>query len=812
MRSERTTPRINATLRRIAYAAAILILCLPMLGLLGCSAGCPEKVDLPPVSQETFDEDVWRDPPTYYHPYVRWWWPGGAVDKKGIQREMDLFQEAGFGGVELQAYLLGLTPREISADPDVRTVGTSGFFKKVRIAAEEAYKRNMSFDFTLESGWPSGSPSVSSAPERQLLMSLINVSGPSLYQGPLPPLEPPGYYDIVNSIMGVLAPFDTDAELVAVTAARVADDASAPPTLDSLTDITGMVQDGTISWQVPAGTWKIFAFYRNRTGHHPAGAAYPGEANDSPVADHLDPAGAQAFIEGFADPLIETLGCYAPDAIFLDSFEMVGELPWTPSFLQRFQQMKGYDLTPYLPLAFLQEGESKYTQILQDMAGEEPVPAYASDDTGTRVREDYEDVRSDLFIQGFIEPVRDWTHANNMTFRMQAHGGWASYLDAYELADIPESEGLFGGGSYDFLKLASSAGHTAGRTFISSESFVALHLDPRATTLEDFYLLAGRAYSAGINRLHYLGYPYLYILENGKRLYGYPAPEEREDDMVAAGPLAFTTWLDEDSPLWPDMPSFNLYLSRLCYALSLGTHRAEVAWLQPDWRFPDTTIFQLMGFLPEQGESDISLALKRAGLTYDRVSPRSLTNASAASGSFTVGAATYDCLLLTNLSVASPELMASIEAIADAGIPIIVMGGLPQRAPGLVDYVQRDATTKSSAQRLRSKTTTIQGAGELGDALHAVGLQPPLIPSDGGEMMFALDHRQIEDGDILFLFNEAEDERSQSLDVNLPAQRVLVFDPETGELTQEATPDASGQIFLDLTIPSYRSLVLVVER
>jgi hypothetical protein len=167
---------------------------------------------------------------------------------------------------------------------------------------------------------------------------------------------------------------------------------------------------------------------------------------------------------------------------------------------------------------------------------------------------------------------------------------------------------------------------------------------------------------------------------------------------------------------------------------------------------------------------------------------------------------------LTNLSVASPELMDSIEALADAGIPVIVMGGLPERAPGLVDHEQRDAATKASAARLQSKTIAVEGADKLGSALQTANLQPPLTPSDGGELAFALDHRQIENGDILFLFNEAEENRSQTLDVNLPAERVLVFDPETGELTHEATPDASGRISLELTIPAYRSLVLIAER
>jgi hypothetical protein len=362
------------------------------------------------------------------------------------------------------------------------------------------------------------------------------------------------------------------------------------------------------------------------------------------------------------------------------------------------------------------------------------------------------------------------------------------------------------------LKLASSAGHTAGRIFISSESFVSLSLDPRAITLEDFYLLAGRAYSAGINRIIYHGYPYRYILENGKRWYPYPVYEEREEDMVAAGPFAFTTWLDEDQAVWSELPAFNLYLARLCYAMSLGTHRADVAWLDCDWRIPDKTIMNIDGFLPEQGQSDTSLALKRAGLVYDRVSSQALTNASVKNSSFTVGSAQYDCLLLTNFTVASPELMASIERLADAGMPVLVMGGMPERAPGYADHEERDAATQSIAESLRSKAIAVEGVDELVSALHTAGLQPPLTASDDGTMAFALDHREIVNGDILFLFNEAEENRTQALDVNIQIKRVLAFDPETGKLVLEATPDTSGHLSVEVTIPAFRSLVLIIER
>lgn len=809
----------KAAFQRIVYLTLLFLLCFPIFSLSGCGGSgsssnvCPQVSKQPQAINNSFDEAIWRDPSIYYHPYVRWWWPGGAVEKEEIQREMDLFHEAGFGGVEVQAFLFGLAPGEIEGDADVRTVGTSVFFNKVRTAAEEAYARNMSLSFTMGSGWPGGGPFISNAPERQLLMSEIDVSGPAVYEGPLPPVEQPNYYDIVNSIMDVLGPFDADAELIAVTAARVADNKSIPVKLGSFTDITGVTSNGTISWTVPEGNWKIFAFYQDRTSHLPAGAAYPGSANASLVADHLDAAGAQEIIDGLGEPMLAALGCYAPDTVFVDSFEMVGELPWTPSFLQSFQQVKGYDLRPYLPLLFQMDGESKYIQITRDMFEMAPEYLYCSDDIGTRVREDYEDVRSRLFISGFVEPMSDWAHANNVSLRMQAHGGWADYLDAYALADIPESEGLFAGGNYDFLKLASSAGHTAGRTFISSESFVSIGLDTRALTLEDFYLLAGRAYSAGINRIIYHGYPYLYTIDNGERWYPFPARQESEEGMVAAGPFAFTTWLDEDQALWFQLPDFNSYLARLCYAMSLGQHRADVAWLDCDWRTPDKTIMNLDGLLPEQGQSDISLALKRAGLVYDRVSPQALTSANVTNSGFTVGSAQYDCLLLNDFGVASPELMNTIKRLADVGIPVLVLGGLPERAPGFADYEERDASVKAIAKQLKRKVITIDAVDELSAALRDdADLVPPLTPVGNDPMLFSIDHRETGNGDILLLFNEANDDRTQTLDVNLPAERVLVFDPETGGLSLEATPDVSGRLSVEVTIPARRSLVLIIER
>ncbi len=796
---------------RIFPKALLIALCAgALLGSLACDGENTTSPPTPPTpSQAAFDEALWRDPPMEYRPYVRWWWPGGNVDPEELKRELRLLQSAGFGGVEIFPLLFGLSPDEIEKNPAVRTVGTPEFFEKVRIAAEEARALGMGWDILLGSGWPPGGPFVSTS-EKQLLMSSMDITGPALYHGVIPPPEPPTYIERVNAVMDTVGAFDPEAKLVAVTAARVADGSSQPPALDSFTDITGALRDGVLTWEVPEGEWKVFAFYENRTNHASVGAAFPGSWKEALVPDSLDAAGAGELIKGYGDPMLGALGGLKPGSIFVDSYEMVAELPWTSSFLDRFKNEKGYDLAPYLPLVFRERGESKYTTILLEMMGQRLEPVYVSSEIGPRIREDYEEVRSEMFLEGTVIPLRDWAHRNGLTLRMQAHGGWADYLDAYGMVDIPESEGLFAGGSYDFLKMASSGAHTAGHRLVSQETFVAL-ADPHGLTLEDFYLLAGRSLSAGINRIIYHGFPYVLVRENG----AYWHPVGGDEGTVRPGPLSFASRISEDHPVWPRFPEFNRYLARLSYAMSLGEHRADVAWLQPEWHVPDRVIANAKGFPSEQGESAVSLALKRAGFVYDRVSRNGLTSARIEGDRFSIGSAEYRGLLITDLDAASPELMASIESLAEAGIPIVVLGKLPERATGFADYEERDATVRAIAGRLGSVVSFVEDENEVGRALRMKGVRAFIEPADGRPMPFAVERRGDGDRDIVLLFNESNESRTEMLALASPAKKCKVLNPQTGEEIHPATltvGSGSGVSSLEVTIAPHRSLVLVSER
>jgi len=624
-----------------------------------------------------------------------------------------------------------------------------------------------------------------------------------LYDGPIPPPKEPDYIKVVSLLVpDAVGPFDTDTRFTSAVAARIVEDSDSPISLTSFTDITESVNNGVLRWTVPDGQWKIFAFYENRTNHRVVGAAYPGSVADAPVLDHLDHSGVEALIHGLGDPWITALGGRIPGAVFVDSFELMAELPWTSGFRTRFQEIKGYDMTPYLPLVFLKGGEVKYLEMFQ----REPQPVYGSNELGIRVREDYEAVRAEVFQESFLVPLKNWTRKLGISLRLQAHGGYGDYLDAYEMADIPESEGLFAGGSYDFLKLASSAGHTGRHTIISSESFVGMSLSPRSLSLEDFHLLAGRAFSAGITRIIHHGHPYKYVRENDQQWY----PFKGFPDPGSVSPVPFSSWIDPDHPVWQDLPAFNRELSRLSYILTRGTHRADLAWLHSEREYPDDVsqmLSQIFGPLPKQGESEISLALKRAGVVYDRVSRKGLTGASVQSGGFAVGAAHFEGLLLTDLHMSSPELMQSIERLTSAGIPVLVLGTLPERAPGFFDHERRDRAVRDSVEKLQSRIRSVPDVEGIGLELRASGLEPVLEPLGGEEFGFSLDHREHKGTHILFLFNESDKDQRQRLSLNIPTRRVRILYPESGEIEEVSQLDN----WIELRIQARRSRVLIAE-
>src|SRR5678816_1999730 len=86
-------------------------------------------------------------------PWVRWWWPGSAVDKTNLTRQLEELARAGVGGVEVTP-IYGAKGYE---DRYIRFL-TPEFMAMLEHAAREAKRLGLGIDMATGTGWPFGGP------------------------------------------------------------------------------------------------------------------------------------------------------------------------------------------------------------------------------------------------------------------------------------------------------------------------------------------------------------------------------------------------------------------------------------------------------------------------------------------------------------------------------------------------------------------------------------------------------------------------------------------------------------------------------
>ena len=757
-------------------------------------------------SPEIIPTEDWQDPPGEARPVARWWWPGGSVESKGLKDHLKLIANAGFGAVEVQPLLLGLGEEEFAADPKLRSVGTPEFYVRLAQAAAAAKENGLAFDLTLGSGWPGGLPTPPKNAERQLLMAALSVTGPERFEGPLPPAPDQSYRSAVEWVLDVLGPPDPEVKLVSVLGVRLGGEQEGAETLVEVRELTDQVTNGQLRWEVPPGDWRVLAFYINSTEHFVMGGAFPGKEADARVVDHLSRRGADALIEGYASPAVDAISPGQIRGVFVDSFELMGELPFSDEFPEAFKSIAGYDVTPHLPLLFRRGGESKYAEMI-DFLDRSGGPVYVLPEPGRaeRIREDYEEVRRTLFEEVFVKRFAQWAAGRGLEFRLQAHGGYGDYLDTYALSDVPESEGLFGAGSFDFLKLASSAAHVAGRRWASSESFITLRFFGRRLSYDEMKLLAGRAYSAGINRLVFHGVSYPYVRADQEQWYPFSGGFGR----ILAGPLPMSSEIDKE--FLKSLPDFNRYLGRLSVAMSQGEPNAEAAWLRSDPVYPDSASVEWGRVEPKDDESTTTSVLRSRGLSHDRISRRMLSQARVANKEFRVGARGYRVLILDPLQVAEPELVERVAQLAESGVLVLALGVLPSRAPGLHNAPLRDARVRAATERLKKNVILVPDEKSLEQQLKKHVTGNFVEPLSGEKLLVSIEKRRADAGDIALLFNESWSSLETRLRFTRSGERLVLWDPVSGTRTDLKESVNAGDV-ITVELKPAETLILTLAQ
>ncbi|WP_116113990.1 glycosyl hydrolase [Amycolatopsis ruanii] len=479
----------------------------------------------------------------------RWWWPHGLVDLGEIAREVDQIADAGFGGVEIQDVHHSV---RADLDPAGHGWGTPAWLAAVETALRRARDRKLRVDLALGPCWPTAVPTITPdhpAACKELAHGVTFVQGGTVYSGPPPAAVEPPEEGVHRQ------------DLVAVQVAKVIGATTAATvTLDPATVRT--LGSGE-TWTAPEGTWAIIAYWLRGSAQQPE--AGPHTEPPAYVVDHFSRAGAQAVIDVWHStiltPAIRRLLRETGGDLFEDSLEIETEAtPWTPDHLAEFRRRAGYDLLPYLPV-IVQRNE-KY-------------PFTFDSETTNHVRDDHNQVLSDLYHENHLLPLRDFAHGLGMTLRVQPYGLPTDAIRSAALLDVPESESL-GFKNLDDYRVLASGRDMGGRRLLSCES-AAYANGAYSTTWDKVLQTMGSVFAGGVNQAVLHGFSYA------------SAPGAAWPGFAAFSPyngtgIGYAEAWGPRQPTWGHVPDIAGWFARTQLVLRAGVQKTDLAFFrQKGW-------------------------------------------------------------------------------------------------------------------------------------------------------------------------------------------------------------------------------------
>lgn len=644
-------------------------------------------------------------------PRIRWWLPLAATDPAELVRELDAIAGAGFGGVEVAAMATA------GVDPSVYGWGSDAWADRMTTVLEAAKARNLTVDLTIGPQWPAGSSDIdvdSPAAAQELVYGYVRVSGGDTVDGPVPV---PGSFDTSGPFGGNREPGTPS--LVAVTAARLVDSAATakPVLLDpsSVVDLTSHVRAGSVRWTAPAqGEWLLFAFWRRGTGQKVSGAT-----ETSYVVDHYSLTGSRAVFSywdtHFLTPAIRRLVAQAGADLFEDSIQLQFVLPWTPDLLAEFRRRRGYVLTAYLPVLFIQR-----LHVFGGQAGALS-PESAADydfpgDAGYRIRNDLYQVLTELYQERHLDPIRAWAHSLGLGYRCQpSYGSVLEMASAATHVDVPETEQLYFVDSVDAYRAMAGGVHLSGKRLYSVEAAPVLDValqDAYGGTWQRMLDVLNLSYAGGVNLavMHGFAYP--------------DAPGAQWPGWAPFAPFfgqpGFGEAWDPRQPSWRHMPDVNGYLARQQHVLRAGQPQVDLAvYRQSYWDNGQTRLFT-------------DPAVARAGYSYEAVSPALLADGiTAKAGVLAPDGPAYQAVVVPAGARLDVEAAKALLGAAKRGVPVILVGALPVRAPFRSGGTDPDAELRQIVSRLSALPSVrqVDAEADVVGALAALRVAPRVRPA-----------------------------------------------------------------------------------
>jgi hypothetical protein len=726
---------------------------------------------------ETADlKDGFVTPPAANRPYVWWQWMDGNISKAGITADLEAMKKVGIDGATIGSLDgFGVPPGPVKYNSEE-------WRGLVKFAAEESVRLGLQLGSQNTPGWSSsGGPWVT--PEHSMLEAVtseVAVKGSEGFKGKLP--QPPTKLNFYRDIAVLAFPTPANKPVIANLLAKTGRDrangfpipapAPVPPNSvvvpGQVVDLTAETKpDGALDWTPPHdGNWTIVRIGYTSMGEV-AGPAQE-EARGSEV-DKLSREALKAHWDGMLGKLQADLGPLMGQGkgmtgVLIDSYEHPGQ-NWTPKFKEDFQRLRGYDLSPYLPVfaGYTVESTEKTERFLWDMRR----------------------TVADLFTENYYGYFSELAHQGGLKSMIEPYGGGP--FDELQMArnadEIMSEFWVCWPSDSDTAKVASSSAHIYGKKIVGAEALtsppaIAGVYDKGRWTGTPFTFLPyiHQAFAGGVNHLSFHRFTHQRWTDR------FPG--------MTMGP--FGSFIDRTNTWWDKSADWMTYLGRCGYLLQQGNPVADVLWFVGENDFSNPP----GGGLPDGYTFD--------GCTIDAL----LTRVKGVDGRLVLPEGTsYRLLYLPDSATLTPAMAKKLQELAEAGVPI-AGGAKPSRSPSLEGYPGCDAEVKKIADALWDHGK-VQGGKSAAQLLAALKIAPDFEVKNKLARLVYL-HRAAGDQDLYFVANQKEYWQDADCVFRVSGKVPELWHADTGEIEPApAWREEDGRTHVSLRFAPFGSVFVV---
>ena len=753
-------------------------------------------------------------------PWSRWWWHGNQLTKEGITAELEAYQKAGLGGLEITP-IYGVFGEEETFINYLSPEWMELFLYTLK----EAERLDLGIDIATGTGWPFGGPWVT--PEDACKVMHYKVyelkQGESLneklefIQQPLLRAVGNQVYEVSSLSFGegrgeavkgtskeplmkveqkkldikdLVEPIEKNKNLQALALDQVQFEKALK--LQALMgygdhgqviNLTANVDAvGKLNWVAPEGNWKLYAVFEGWHGKMVERAGPGGEGN---VIDHFSATALKNYLHrfdsAFAGKDIQSLRSFFNDSYEVDDAR--GSADWTPTLFDEFTKRRGYDLREHLPALF----------------------SKSEDEMTKRILSDYRETISEMLLDNFTKQWTSWAHGKSALVRNQAHGSPSNILDLYTTVDIPEIEGV----EPLRIKMASSAGNVTGKKLVSSESATWLN-EHFESSLSDIKIALDRFMLNGVNHVFYHGTTYS------------PADEPWPGRLFYAA-----VHLNPRNSLWKDVYALNNYVARCQSFLQSSTPDNDVLLYYPVYdRFatPGNEMIEHFDGIGKQFENTpferAAKAMQENGYAFDYISDKQIGNVSYEADRIkTEGNSFYQMLIIPKCEFIPASTLSKLISLAEHGATIIALEGLPTHASGFSNLDSNQKLFNETLSKMKDRVEVFQGVTEI-----KVGRGKVLLGENTKAILSyaAIRKETMTDLGIDFIRKKGEGDRTVYMMVNqnnelfegwlpldIKSKFAVLYDPMTGEYGKaNARVAANGNLEISARLTTKQTLLI----